>query len=610
MIRPTLFLLVFMCAATWVQAADAPTFKGKVDAVTVYRGQALVTRLVEVPPPGGLREIIITDLPDRVVPGSIYAESSNGTEVRSILYRERPVAQDVRAEVRKIDEQIKAINEQIQAVQRNIQVVSEQKTYLSKLETFVAPTATVEMTKGVLNAETVKAISLFLFEQHKAVAAEELKNGKDQRDLQEQLTLLQRQRDEVSRGSARTVREAVVFASVAGQGGNIRLRYLVEQATWDPSYNIRADAAKKQINVEYNASIQQMSGEDWTDVTMTLSTASPSLLAKAPVLEPLTVALAATPGGAPVVSSLGATYLEARRNYKQQKAVEEQNRARNFNLDSSTSAQFQAGQQQKVLDLNVRFSARDEDNVLNKLADELQVMELVSKDVKGKDDDAMARASEGISVDYQLAGRLSLPSRTDRQLLQIASLPMKGQFNKVAVPVLTNYVYEEASIANESKMVLLAGPVLSYVAGQFVGHNQIPTVAIGENFTVGFGIDSSLRVSRELLDKSENVQGGNRVLNFSYRLSIENFSGTPAAVRLMDRLPTGKDTEVRVTPGTMTQELSKDPTYVQQQRKKGILRWDIEVPAQATGPKAMTLDFQYKVEYDRQMSIAGLPLKK
>ena len=60
----------------------------------------------------------------------------------------------------------------------------------------------------------------------------------------------------------------------------MRIRYMVDQATWDPSYNIRADG-KGGVKVEYDASIQQQSGEDWTNVAMTLSTASPSLAANA-----------------------------------------------------------------------------------------------------------------------------------------------------------------------------------------------------------------------------------------------------------------------------------------------------------------------------------------
>ena len=71
----------------------------------------------------------------------------------------------------------------------------------------------------------------------------------------------------------------------------LRLSYLVNNASWTPSYNVRATAARDEITVEYNASIQQMSGEDWNDVEMVLSTATPSLVATAPKLEPLAIKL-------------------------------------------------------------------------------------------------------------------------------------------------------------------------------------------------------------------------------------------------------------------------------------------------------------------------------
>ena len=58
-------------------------FSGLVDAVTVYRGQALVTRVIEVPGGTGLRELVVTGLPEAIIAGSLYAESSDGVEVRS-----------------------------------------------------------------------------------------------------------------------------------------------------------------------------------------------------------------------------------------------------------------------------------------------------------------------------------------------------------------------------------------------------------------------------------------------------------------------------------------------------------------------------------------------
>jgi len=603
--RFTFLGIVLMAGQALAAAAGGPLeLKGKLDAVTVYRGQALVTRVVDVPPPAGLREIIVTDLPSWVVPGSLYAESANGVEVRSVLYRERAVPQDVREEVRKLDAQIRDIQDKMLASQRNRQVLTDHRAYLAKMEQFTAGTATAEMTKGVLNADTITKITAFLLEQHRTLAAEDLKLTREDRDLREQLALVQRQREELAGGSARTVREAVLFVNLAAAGGKVRVRCLVDQAGWEPSYNMRADARRTSIAVEYNASVQQMSGEDWTDVNITLSTASPTLLAKAPVLTPLAVSLTSGQVKQEAFTSLGATYSEARRNWKTQRQIEEQVRLR-----AATRPAFQAGQFAANANPDITFDQQNPDNDenLNRLANELQVVELISKDTKAKDDDT-ARVGEGISVDYELPSRLSLPSRSDRQLVQIALLPMKATFYKIGIPVLTNYVYDEAAITNDGKLVLLAGPVMSYISGQFVGRSQIPTVAVGESFTVGFGIDSSLRVNRELLEKTEAVQGGNRVLNFTYRLSLENFGTMPAAVRLLDRLPTAKEQEIKVTLAPGAPELSKDPAYQPKDRKKGILRWDVEVPAQAIGPKAFTLDYQFKAEYDKQMSILGMPM--
>jgi uncharacterized protein (TIGR02231 family) len=187
---------------------------------------------------------------------------------------------------------------------------------------------------------------------------------------------------------------------------------------------------------------------------------------------------------------------------------------------------------------------------------------------------------------------------------------MKGEFYKMAIPVLTNYVYDQAALTNTSTMVLLAGPVASYMAGQFVGSGDIPTVAVGQPFTVGFGIDSSLRATRERIAKTEETQGGNKLLGFTYRLAVENFGAAPAEVRLMDRLPTAKETEVKISLDTKEVELSKDKEYQMTDRKSNILRWDVTVPAQKNGTEAFALQYQLHMEYDKNLGISNLPILK
>ena len=262
---------------------------------------------------------------------------------------------------------------------------------------------------------------------------------------------------------------------------------------------------------------------------------------------------------------------------------------------------------------NNRVFTEQADNDLNDIAGELQLLDLVAKGkIQKKTDKGRTVSDESVSVNYDLTGRTSLPSRASEQLIQIASLPVKGEFYKTAIPLLTNYVYEEASLTNEGKFVLLAGPASTYIAKQFVGRGEVPTVAIGESFTVGFGIDASLRAEREMLEKSDKIQGGNRILDFTYRLQIENFGSEPASVRIFDRLPTSKEKEINVTLAPMTQKISEDPMYEKNEHKKGILRWDVSVPAQSIGAKAYALQYQFTMEYDKQMGIAGnpAPLKK
>jgi hypothetical protein len=222
---PTILAAVLFtaCLPITARAIEALEAHGTLDSVTVYRGQALVTRLVDVPGPAGLREVIVTDLPEQVVAGSTFAEGADGIEVRSVRYRQRPMSADVREEVRKLDEQQRLIEDNLAANQQFQNVLNEQKAYLAKLEQFVAPTATVELTQGVLNADTLRALSEYLLTQRKELAEQELQLGKERRQLSQELELVNRQRAVVTGGSARTAREAVVLANLTADATTVRL---------------------------------------------------------------------------------------------------------------------------------------------------------------------------------------------------------------------------------------------------------------------------------------------------------------------------------------------------------------------------------------------------
>ncbi|QDU90955.1 hypothetical protein Pla175_43690 [Pirellulimonas nuda] len=638
---------------------------GDVTEVTVYQGQALVTRSVTLPgDQTGLQEVVVTNLPALILPESLYAEPGEGLEIRSVRYRTRPVEQDVRAEVRELDEQLQELRDELSAVEREQKLLADRTKYLNSLEGFTAGTAKNELEHGVLNAETLTSLTELIFSRREQVAAEELELAKSQRGLNEEINLATRKRQNITSGSATTVREAVVFVDAQEAGASLRLRYLVAGAGWSPSYNLRAGADRKQVTVEYNAQVQQMSGEDWTDVAMTLSTATPSLVAEPPKLDPLAIRLGDSPAsGGPKVAVGAEEYSRLKRQLdaSRDRLSDVRNRLGELNAaveqaaEPSTAASdgFEAPAFAADLDLPFRQGSFDRsvpqlaqsyggmaggaggngqgpgqqaagrpldrfgygangDAGLNYFANESQILDFNARGIVGKAQGSSSVSqppAEGVSVSYKLAGRTSLPSRSDRQLIQIARLPLQGDFYRLATPVLTGYVYEEAKLTNTGDVVLLAGPASTFLGDEFVGRGAVPTVAAGESFTVGLGIDASLRAGRELVSKEETIQGGNRIVDFVYRLSVENFAGEAAEVRLVDRIPTVAEDDIKITLVDPGKKLADYPDQAAE-RKLGLLRWDLEAPAGSTGADSAAVEYTLRVEYDKELSIVGMPAKR
>ncbi len=608
-------------------AADLFESRGAVDSVTVFRGQALVSRLIELQGPVGLREVVVVELPEFIIPASLYAESSEGVEVRSVSYRVRPLAEDARENVRELDTKLRTVRDKIDAVRANQGYLEWQRQYLDKLENFLTVTAAVENSRGVLNAETVTKMTDLILKQRLSLTETGRTLGLDLRSLEEERVLLEREREQVTVRTSRSAREAVVFVNQTAPNTRLRLNYLVDRASWSPSYNLRAgsrtdragDSGK--VTIDYQASIQQMSGEDWTNILLTLSTATPALVASAPPLETLEVALATPAAKAGQPALAGADYQQAMKSVEMRKrqAEDKRNFMSNQQPDAEQDAMAQGARDTGAIGGGAGFSAQaladaataGNDSALNRAAAEGQILDVMTRERFDRKEKSVKLPAEpgiveSISVTYGIATRTSIPSRADQQLIQIARLEAPASFYKVATPVLTSSVFDEASITNSSDMVLLSGPSASYAGGEFVGRGSVPTVAVGQVFTAGFGIDTALRATRELVERTESTQGGNRVVDFTYRINLENFSKQPVPVRLIDRLPHPKGNDIKLTlvsAGATGQSLSTDPTYERTQRKNGLLRWDLTVPAERSAADPYALEYRFQLEYDRQMTI-------
>jgi hypothetical protein len=74
-------------------------------------------------------------------------------------------------------------------------------------------------------------------------------------------------------------------------------------------------------------------------------------------------------------------------------------------------------------------------------------------------------------------------------------------------------------------------------------------------------------------------------------------------------LPKGETESVGVILVKALPELSKDAIYLRESRPNNLLRWDVEVPANCNGEKAFPINYEFRMELDRQMAITGFQSK-
>jgi uncharacterized protein (TIGR02231 family) len=213
--------------------------------------------------------------------------------------------------------------------------------------------------------------------------------------------------------------------------------------------------------------------------------------------------------------------------------------------------------------------------------------------------------NEGPSVTYALKAHLTVPSRNDEQVLEVTRIDMAPDYFYKAVPVLTPHVYRQANLTNRSEYVLLPGEATMYNGTDFVGRMNLPLVAIGESFTAGFGAEPQLQVHRQMMDKARTMQGGNQVLRFEYRILVSSYKPQRVRLQVWDRLPSAENETMGVSLVKTTPEVSKDSLYLREERPHNLLRWDLDVDPETNGEKALAIQYEFKLELDKQMTIGS-----
>jgi uncharacterized protein (TIGR02231 family) len=556
---------------------------GRITHVTVYPNSALVTREVEVPAGTGTVELVVSPIPAQIINSSLYSEGSDNIRILTTRFRTRPIKEDTREEVRKLEDEHRKLTFSCERILADRQAVEQNIKMLMKLEDFKA--------KDKDSSETIIALSKYVMECRAEKSKELVGLQQQWTTSNEQLEFVKRQLRDLSAGTSRVERDAVIVVEKTSPApGKVRLNYLVNSASWRPQYKMRANKEDKgAVLVEYLAAIVQQSGEDWSGVQVTLSTAAPTLNAAPPDLQALAVGVIPAGGAAPMPP--GVTRPTRMEFDRQGKALREQVQQHYLMKDSGNASKL-ANQAAAVEETwRLLYSSREE------LAAVLR-----GKGSRNPND-------EGPSVTYHIPTRISVPSRPDEQVLEVTKIEMKPEYFYKSVPVLAQHVYRQANLTNDSKFVLLPGEATMYQGSDFVGRMNLPLVAAGEQFTAGFGVDPQLQVQRVLVDKQKTTQGGNQVHKIEYRILVSSYKAEAVSVQIWDRLPQADTEAIGITLNKVAPELSKDALYVRESKPQNLLRWDLKVEPTMNGEKALPINYEFQMALDKNMTIGSLLTK-
>ncbi len=283
---------------------QAPTLSSRITDVTVFRRGALITRTATLVggPDGFPASVRLEGLP------LLLDDESLQLELHSEGEGTAPLAGDLRVTlaIPEPDAQLRApTNEELEAAALERSLAVQAQADLELLEACVSglsPAGRGIPAKGQppLVSPTEARLGLLAWRRARLEQlAPRLKEAAERtRVARERLeTLQERERRASQARNPRTfeARKAVVVgllstaATPTAAQVELRLRYFVPGARWAPSYVLRLDPLLGGGTLELRALVGQATGERWSDVAITLSTAHPQQWTELPELHSLRI---------------------------------------------------------------------------------------------------------------------------------------------------------------------------------------------------------------------------------------------------------------------------------------------------------------------------------
>ena len=537
---PALSLFALLLPVTFSAGALAEGAP-PITEVVLYPGSAMVVRSVRVTP--GTTQVVYSGLPAHFDVRTLRAEGGPHVRVGQIVTQDAARGAALNPAEAGLEAKIQALQDQQAALDAEIASAELVRRYL---ERFGAESGAPAGKPALpVDAKELAGLVEVIGKGSGEALGKIQRLTVQKRELAGQTDVLQRELAQL-RSGARDSR-SVTVSLAASEAGELKLSYQVPNAGWKPAYRAALDTATSKLELERLASVAQKTGEDWSNVRLTLSTTQPRLSPLAP--EPQPWVLTWQP---PMPAQMAAMESKARANGAMIAPA-----APAADAPARDAAKEEAGYQPPTFVSNGAF------------ATEFVVPAPVSLPADGRE------------VSVSLAAE-TLPAK---HYLRIAP-----RLERAAV------VTAEAA---RPEGVWLPGDTQLFRDGSYVGSAPW-NPASAERFVFSFGRDEQTRVA---VDQVEGKSGTTGVFDKRQErhvadvFSITNSHKKPVEVLVLESSPVSGSDEIKVRAS-----FDPVPSVEAWEQRRGVVGWRRTLPAGETA----RFGIDYTIEYPREGYVGGL----
>jgi uncharacterized protein (TIGR02231 family) len=530
----------------------------EITAVTVYTDRALVVRQGTVSLTGTETGLTLVNLPVTLDPESVRVSGKGSVAVKlqGVTVERDYATEPVAARVAELTAEIEQLEIAKRRRQAQIDSLESQANFIKGMgEKTEASFSRGLARREIAIADTIELLDFIGNKQIEyAHAKEDLQQ--QQQQLHKQLYALRCELDKIEHPQSKESFQLMVAIAPAGAGEfHLEVTYVVDSASWQPLYDLRVQTERKNLQLSYLAEITQNTGEDWNNVSLTLSTAKPGLGTIPPKLDPW--------------------YLDG----INPEPVMMMRRMKSVAADSV---------------MLTAAAPAPEDMTGAEMADYGDVPETMSYFAEA---DVAAVSQQGGVVTFQLGGRGNIPSDGNPHKATILYDDFPCNLTYVTMPHLVSFAYLQAQVKNPAEgATLLAGKANIFRDDTFVGSTDLGHIAPAQDFKLNLGIDEGIKLERELVERQVDKKfiGGNRRITYAYKIIVTNLLNRAVQLELNDRIPHSRNEQIKV-------KLTKIMPPIQP-GELGRLQWLLNLP----NPGKTEIYYQFTVEHPTDLRVSGL----